>query len=136
MPNLAQVSGSAAVAAITALAGSGTLCFYSGAQPSTAETALSGNTMLVQFTFNSTAFGAPAVSGGYSKATASFVSATVTPAASGTVTFARMWKSDGVTSLGDFTVGTSATDIIIASTGISTSTSVNLSSFVLQLAVS
>jgi len=133
--NLAQVSGDAAINALCALANSGTIVFYSGTQPATPETALSGNTALVTWTFNSTAFGSASVSGGYAQASASFVASSVTPAANGTVTFARMYESNGTTVIGDFTVGTSGTDILIGTTTISTTISVSLS-LTLQLAVS
>jgi hypothetical protein len=132
--NLAQVAGEAAISGLCALANSGTLVFYSGSQPATPETALSGNTALATWTFNSTAFGAASISGGYAQAAANFTASSVTPSANGTVTFARMYESNGTTVIADFTVGTSGTDIVIGNTSISTTISVSLS-VTLQLPV-
>src|SRR4051812_29046797 len=68
----------------------GNLIFYNNPQPATPETALAGtNTALCTFVFATTAFGAPAFSTPNDAATASFVTASVTPGANGTVTFAR-----------------------------------------------
>ena len=63
---------------------------YNNPQPATPETALAAtNTALCTFTFSAAAFGALNFSGGNDQATAGFVATSVTPGASGTVTFAR-----------------------------------------------
>ena len=130
--NLSVAGGTAALNAICALLNSGTLVFYSGTQPTTPETALSGNTALVTFTFGATAFGSATTSGGYEIETASFVSNSVAPTAAGTVTFARATGSNGTTIVADFTVGTSATDIVIGNTAIQTGVNVSITSFQLK----
>jgi hypothetical protein len=122
--NLATAAAAAALDAVKALCNSGTLVFYSGTQPSTPETALSGNTALVTFTFSATAFGADSFSGGNEQTTASFAATSVAPSSSGTAVVM------------DLTIGTSGTDIVIGSTTISTGVNVTLSSFVLKLPAS
>lgn len=87
--NLAIVSGAAGINAICNLLNGGSLTFYSGTQPSTPETALSGNTALAAFTFNNPAFTGLTDNAGQETLTASLANATVTPSANGTVTFAR-----------------------------------------------
>jgi hypothetical protein len=126
--NLSQTAATAALNAITALMNGGSLTFYSGTMPATPETALSGNTTLATFIFAAAAFSAPAYTSPDEKATASFVNATVTPVATGTVSFARVLKSDGATVVADLTVGTAGTDIIVSSVSISTSVPVAVSS--------
>lgn len=87
--NLALVAGAIGIQAVNRLLAGATLTMYSGTQPATPETALSGNTSLVVFTFSTPAFGTPSHSGSNETATASFVSASVNPASNGTVSFAR-----------------------------------------------
>ena len=65
------------------------LVFYTGTQPATPETALAANTALATFTFSNPAFGTPAFTSPNVASTATFVANSVTPGASGTVTFAR-----------------------------------------------
>lgn len=67
----------------------GLLRFYSGTQPATPETDLSGNTLLATLTFNNPAFGTPTFSSGQLSALASFVSGSVSPVTGGTTTWAR-----------------------------------------------
>jgi hypothetical protein len=164
----------------------GNLVMYNNPQPATPETALAGtNTALCTFVFAATAFGAPSFSSPNDAATASFVASSVTPGASGTVTFARatlksvtwtinatyatlytiaansanfyvltkagtaaasggpsgttnavtdnscQWAYYSTTAtqnavLADFSVGTSATDIIIGSTSVTTTVQVTI----------
>lgn len=66
-----------------------TLTFYSGVQPTSAEGSTGTDTALCVFTFAATAFAAPAFSSGTESAAATFTTNSVTPSASGTVTFAR-----------------------------------------------
>ena len=127
--NISTTFASTMLTAGNALLNGGTLTFYSGTIPSTPETALSGNTALCAFTFSATAFGTPALTGGYEQGLASFTSSSASPTASGTVTFARAVKSDGTTVVADYTVGTSATDVTIGNTSIQTGVPVTLTSF-------
>lgn len=88
--NLSQYNGALALVAFANLFGGATLTIYSGTQPVSPETALSGNTALASYTFATPGFsGVPSTSGGYDKLLASFVSNSANPTASGTATFAR-----------------------------------------------
>jgi hypothetical protein len=124
--NLAQASAAAMLAAVAALCNGGTLTIYSGTMPASPETALSGNTALVRFTFSSPAFGSASYASGNESVGASFVSSNVAPLATGTATFARILKSDGTTVVMDLTVGTGSTDVVVGSTSIVTGTNVNI----------
>jgi hypothetical protein len=125
--NVAQATAGAMLSAGDALMNGGTLVWYNGTQPATPETALSGNTVVATFTFQTPAFGTPAFSGGLMKATASFVSASAVASATGNpVTFARAYASNGTTAVQDYTIGTTGTDIIVATTNIPSGTTVTL----------
>jgi hypothetical protein len=89
--------------AIDASANSGYLRFYSGTQPATPETALSGNTLLAQCTIAADSMAAASAG---SKAF-NAITADTSADATGTCTFARLFASDGTTALADFSVGTS-----------------------------
>ena len=91
----------------------GSLRYYSGTAPATPATALSGNTLLLQYTLGSPAFAA--ASGGTKAMNAP---ANATEAAGGTASFARYYKSDGTTCTHQLTVGTSGQDINLSSTTI------------------
>lgn len=123
--NAAQNSASVGLAAINALYNSGFLDVFNGTQPTTPETALSGNTLLVSGLFSASAFGAPAFSSGFQRSTGSFTAASYAPVASGTASFARAYKSDHTTVIADYTVGTTGTDIIAGSTSIATGVNVS-----------
>lgn len=103
----------------------GYLRVYSGTQPATADTALSGNTLLAELRFNATAF--PAASSGV--LTANAITADSSADASGTATFFRCFKSDGTTVLMDGNVGTSGTNMVVATTTITAGQTVSCSSF-------
>jgi hypothetical protein len=116
MSNIANLSDTAANAEANALAplcDSGTINIYAGTQPANANTALSGNTLLVTLTFSSTAFGSP--SGGVLTANAITSGVAV---GTGTATFARILESDGETVVMDVTVGISGAGINLATTAI------------------
>lgn len=107
---------------------SGKIKFYSGTAPATADTALSGNTLLAQATFGATAFGA-AASGAK---TANAITSDTDAAATGTASFARFTKSDGtVVAQGTVGVSGSGADVIIDSVSIVQHTSVGVSSCVM-----
>jgi hypothetical protein len=90
----------------------GKLRFYSGTRPTDADTALSGNTLLAELTFGATAFAA--ASGGVANANA--ISDDTAADATGTASFARLFESDGTTVVCDLSVGTSGTEIVVATT--------------------
>jgi len=103
----------------------GTIVILSGTQPVNANTALSGNTTLATLTFGSTAFGSAAASAITANAITSG-----TAAATGTATFARIYKSDATTVVMDITVGTSGAGLNLNTTSIVTGATVSCSSFV------
>ena len=87
--NVSQATAAVALQAYTNLFNGATLTIYSGTMPASPETALSGNTALVAFTFANPPFGAASFSSGFESQTASFVSSSVTPSNNGTATWAR-----------------------------------------------
>ena len=102
--------------------GGATLAIYSGTQPATADTALSGNTVLATFTLP--AAGSNSVS---SAGVITFGAITnVTAVATGTAVFARV--TNGANTVCDMSVGTSSADCIINSTAISSGATVSISS--------
>ena len=123
--NLSQQTATAALNTIIAQFNSAVITIYSGVQPASPETALSGNTALVAGTYAATAFSAPTYVSPNMQSTASFTAASYAPTASGTATFARVVESGGTIVIADLTVGTSGTDIIIGSTSIATGTNVS-----------
>jgi hypothetical protein len=86
--------------ALTALLAAGKVNLYNGAQPATADTALAGNTLLAAPTFGTPAF--PAAVAGV--LTANAITA-ATAVATGKATFARVFRSDGITAVMDQSVG-------------------------------
>ena len=88
--NLSDAAANAEANALAPLMNGGTINLYSGAQPVNANTALSGNTLLVTFTFGSPAFGSAAAG----VLTANAI-AFGTAVATGTATFARILESGG-----------------------------------------
>lgn len=110
--NLSDVGANAEANALAALLNAGTIEFYSGTMPANANTGLSGNTLLATATFSNPAFGA--ASGGVITA-ATITGGTVV--ATGTATFARLYKSDGTTVVLDCMVGISSAGIIVNTTG-------------------
>lgn len=113
-PKLSNAGANAAADAACALLNSGYLRLYSGTKPASADTALSGNTLLAELRFGATAFAAS--SGGV--ATANSITPDSAADATGTASFFRALKSDGTTAIFDGDVGTSGTDCVIATTSI------------------
>lgn len=109
--------------ALTTFAGaSPKLRIYSGTRPATGGAI---TTLLVECICNATF--APAASAGVLTANAI---ASGTAVATGTATWARLFKSDGTTIVADFGVATSAAEVIIANTSIVTSAVIAVSSLV------
>lgn len=111
--------------ALAALLNSGYLRIYDGTQPATADTAVSTQVLLAELRFGATAFGA-CVAG---LLTANAITADSSANASGTASWFRALKSDGTTAILDGSVGTSAANMIIATTAISSAQTVSCSSF-------
>ena len=133
--NVATATAAAMLAAVTTLLNGGTLVFYGGTQPTTPETALSGNTALTTFTYATPSFGAPSYVSPNEQASASLVSTSSNPTANGTASFARAFTSGGA-AVADLTIGTSGTDIVVGSTTISIGVPVTISSYVHRLLAS
>jgi len=108
-PKLSNAGANAAADATCTLLNSGKLRIYSGTQPATADTGLSGNTLLAELSFGATAFGS-AVAG---VATANAISSDTDADATGTATWFRAVKSDGTTVVFDGSVGTGTNDLVI-----------------------
>lgn len=118
----------AALDAAMNLANSGTLVIYTGTQPATCDTALSGNTALATFTLANPAFAAATGSLGAAATKALNLPAGVAAAATGTAAWFRIYKSDGVTGVADGSCGTSAADLILDSTAIQAGALVSITS--------
>lgn len=104
--NLAPVAGQDALGAIVPLLNSGTGIVYSGAQPVSSQTALSGNTAIVTADFAATALsGTISSSGGFATANLAFTSTSLTAAATGVGTFMRLFESGGTVVVADLTLG-------------------------------
>ncbi len=100
------------VAAAVALANSGFIAIYSGAQP-----ALNGvltGTQLAEVTFGATAFGAPAAAAGTVTAAANAITSG-TIANSGTAGYFAILKSDNATVVMTGSVGTAGADLNLSS---------------------
>jgi hypothetical protein len=124
-PKRSNAAVSAAADAVCTLLNSGYLRIYSGTQPATADTGLSGNTLLAELRFGSTAFGAAA----NGVATANSITADSSADNTGTATWFRALKSDGTSTVFDGSVGTSSADLVLNSVAISSGAQVSVTSF-------
>jgi hypothetical protein len=120
-----NLAANTACDAMAALANAGLLRVYDGSQPATADTALSGQTLLAELTMNATAFAA-AVAG---VATANAITSDPTANNTGTAAWFRLVKTDGTTVLWDGSVGTSGADLNLNSVAISAGVAVAVTSF-------
>lgn len=110
--------------AFARLLDNGYLRIYSGTQPATGDTALSGNTQLAELRFSATS--APAASAGV--LTFNAIATDTSADATGTASFFRTFKSDGTTAVYDGSVGTSAADLILDSVAIQVNADVAVTS--------
>lgn len=104
--------------------GAGKIIIYSGTEPATADTALSGNTVLATFTLSNPAFGA-ASSG---VITLSGTPLTVAAAATGTATFFRIFQNNGTTCVAQGTAGTSGQQLNLNTTSVTSGVNVTITS--------
>ena len=118
------IRDSAQADALAALCNSGTIKIYDGTQPANANTAISTQVLLATLTFGATAFGASSAG----VITANAITSG-TAVASSTATWCRIFKSDGTTVVMDGTVGTSAANLILSTTTITSGITVGCSSF-------
>lgn len=129
MPKNTQLSNSIvnsqAASVITAL-NNGSVRVYTGAQPANADTAVSGQTLLVTLPFAAT-------SGTNSNGAITFNTAgmSATAVATGTATWYRCVQSDGTTVVMDGSVDVSGNtpNMALSSTAISSGATVSLSAF-------
>lgn len=124
---LAQLTANAMADAIddrVNAGGAGKIIIYSGTEPATADTALSGNTVLATFTLSNPAFGA-ASSG---VITLAGVPKTVAAAATANATFFRLFQSDGATCVAQGTVGTSGQQLNLNTISITSGVNVTITS--------
>jgi len=126
-PKRSNLAASTAADAMAALANAGKLRIYTGAQPATADDAIGAVTLLAELVFANPAFGA-AVNG---VATANAIASDVTADATGTATWFRVWKSDGVTPIWDGSVGAAAADLVLNSVAIQAGARVDVTSLTL-----
>jgi hypothetical protein len=110
--------------ALAAQANNGYIRIYGDTQPASADTAISGQTLLAELRFPASAFGA-ANAGVIVAGTIAPVNAVDTD----TATWYRCLKSDGTTPLWDGSVGTSDADMILNSVSIGSGALVTISSF-------
>lgn len=122
---LSNAAVNAMADALSALLNNGYLRIYDGTQAATADTALGAQVLLAELRFNATA--APASTVGL--LTFNAITSDSSANASGTASWFRCLKSDGTTVVMDGTVGTSGTNMIIATTSISAGQTVSCSSF-------
>lgn len=108
--------------AITTFVGaSGKLRIYSGTRPATGGTA---TTLLAELTLNATF--APAAASGV--LTLNAITGDTSADATGTATWARIFKSDGTTIALDCSVGTAGTDIVLNTVSLVSGAAVNVTS--------
>jgi hypothetical protein len=124
-PKFSDESANARCAAHVALLDNGYLRIYDGAQPATANTAISTQVLLAELRFAATAFGAPAAG----VATANALTQDSSANASGNATWYRCLKSDGASAVEDGSVGTSAANLIMPSVVVTAGVPVQVSAF-------
>lgn len=122
-----------ALNALLANASGGFIKIYTGAQPATPDTALSGQTLLVTLNLSAPAF---AAAGGVVGTSGTIAANTIAPGvavATGTAAWFRMYASDGATALVDGTVGTATSDLILGSTAITSGDTIAVSAYTVTL---
>ena len=111
---LSDVAVNAEADALSVLLDNGYLRIYDGTQATNADTAIGAQVLLAELRFNATA--APAASGGV--LTFNAITQDSSANNTGTASWFRALKSDGTTVVFDGAVGTSGSDINIATTAI------------------
>lgn len=106
--------------------------FYSGTPPANAAAALSGNTLLATLNCAATPISGVSDTGTAGRATFAAVSS-ATAAATGTASFFRTLKSDGVTVIDQGSVGTSGADAIVNTTAFTTGSTISVTSRTVDL---
>lgn len=125
-PHFSDTAANAAANAIAALANSGKLRIYDGAQPANANTAVGTQNLLAELTLNATAFGG-AVAG---VCTANAITAAAA-ALSGTAAWFRVVESGGTTVLFDGSVGLSGANLNLNALAIAAGATVSVTALTL-----
>lgn len=123
---ISDTSANAEAAALAALLNGGFLRFYDGARPANANTAISTQNLLAELTFGNPAFSAAAAG----VITANAITSDTDANATGTATWFRCVKSDGVTVVMDGDVGTAGSDLNMNSVAFAIHAQISVSSFV------
>lgn len=121
---------------IGAQCNTGYIRIYSGTMPTTANAALSGNTMLAEARFAATAFGTPAAGTGTDRQITAAAIAAVTAAAgdgSNPATFFRAFRTDGTTVVFQGDAGTTTQTMVLNAANIIQGGNVTISSVILTL---
>ena len=126
-PRLSNAAASAECDALAALLDGGFLDIFDGAQPATADTAISTQVRLASLAFGSPAF-APAVNG---VALSNAITSDVSADASGTASWYRCFAADHTTVIQDGSIGTSGANLNLNSVALSIGAEVALDSFTL-----
>lgn len=124
-PKLTNEAANAAANAVCALINGGFFKIYDGAQPATANTAITSQVLLASLPLNATAAGAASAG----VATFNAITSDTNAAATGTATWFRAYKADGVTPIFDGSVGTSGANLNLTSTSIVAGGTVAISSY-------
>jgi hypothetical protein len=124
-PKLTSLAATTEANAVAALLNNGWLRLYSGSQPSTADEAVSSQVLLAELRFGNPAFGS--ASDGVAAANA--MTGDSSANATGTATWFRCFSSDGTTPVFDGSVGTSNSNLVLNSVGISAGAQVDVTSF-------
>jgi hypothetical protein len=136
-PFFSDEAAKAAVDALAALANSGKLRIYDGAQPTDANTAVGAQVLLAELSLSSTAFGAAVASGSAGSKVVTATAATITDDstadASGTAAWFRVVKSNGTSVVFDGSVGTSGADLNLATVAIVAAADVAVTSFTITM---
>lgn len=130
---LSTATADAMLATLATSLNSGFVRIYSGTEPATANTALSGNTLLAELTFSATAFPAATASGSDRIITANAITQDSAADADGTATFFRALSSNGTTVVYQGTVGTSGQQLNLTATNIVSGGVVSVSSLTITL---
>lgn len=132
-PFFSDAAAQAAVDAVATLPDGGLLRIYDGVQPTDANTALGAQTLLAELSLNADAFAASAASGSAGSkivtAAANAITGDLSANATGTASWFRVVKADGTSVVFDGSVGTSGSDLNLATTSIVSGVEVDVTSF-------
>lgn len=133
--SFADATAKASCDAAAARCNSGTINIYDGVQPTDANTAVGAQVLLATLTLSATAFGASVVSGTApnrkATATANAITDDSSANATGTATWFRVLDSIAGT-VYDGSVGTSGSDLNLATTSLTAGETVSITSWTLS----